>query len=101
MSETVKRLASACKISGHYTNHSLHHSSASILHNSDENIPNQAVKEHAGHGSDAIDCYRHSTKALKRKVSKILSNAGDELDEVPKVKNVNCKSSTVSVPPVM
>ena len=43
-----------------------------ILHNND--VPDQVVRKHTGHRSNAIDGYRYTSKATKHGVSSLIND---------------------------
>ena len=73
ISSTVKELTGDLVLERFYTNHSLRHSCGTILHNND--VPDQVIREHTGHRSDAINGYRHTSKATKCKVSSLFNDS--------------------------
>ena len=96
LAKTMKTMAKEAKIESLLTNHSLHASCTTLLHNDEYNLPEQVIAECTGHRSLAIRGYKHTKVALNRKVSDILTSfcAGVESSDLIQ-EDGECESDTV------
>ena len=66
--EVVKNLCEKAGLSGFYTNHSLHATSATRMYQSD--IEEQVIQEITGHRSLAVRSYKHTSESQRKLASK-------------------------------
>ncbi len=85
----MKHLATKVGLSGKFTNHSLHATSAMRMFSG--GIPEKVIKEITGHRSDAVRLYERTGEAVKHKASSILSCS--ECKPVPKFDLVSLGTS--------
>ena len=74
LGNVVKKIMKKAQFDGHYTNHSLRRSCATLLY--DGGVPEQLIQETTGHrSSDGVRAYKCTSSALKREASEILQGS--------------------------
>ncbi len=68
LKKVVSSMMKEAGIEGHFTNHSLHATTATRMY--EKGIDEQLIKEVTGHKSDAVRIYKHTSETLMEKACK-------------------------------